>query len=105
MEQGDARAIGAHRTRARVAVHRKPRRGALGGVSRRACAPASVTDVRQFDLSGPPLPRALDAPARSVLSLSQPRRLDAEGARAALEARSRTWRHEAREARGAHRHL
>jgi len=46
-----------------------------------------LADVRQFDLPGPALPRALDAEARGALPLPQPRRLDAEGAGAALEAR------------------
>ena len=46
-----------------------------------------LADVRQLDLPGPALPRALDAAARGVLPLPQPRRLDAEGAGAALEAR------------------
>jgi oligoribonuclease (3'-5' exoribonuclease) len=35
--------------------------------------------LRQFDLPGPPVPRALDAAARSVLPLPQSRRLDGEG--------------------------
>src|SRR5207253_3636644 len=61
-------------------------------------------DVRQLDLSGPPLPRPLDAEAGSVLPLSQPRRVDAEGAGAPLEARAHERLHQGRQARGDGRH-
>ena len=49
-----------------------------------------VADVRQFDLPGSPLPRPPDAEARSLLPLSQPRRVDAQGTGEALEARA-SW--------------
>ena len=52
-------------------------------VPARARAGQGVADVRQLDLPGPALPRALDARARGLLPLPQSRRLDAEGARAA----------------------
>src|SRR6185295_1935889 len=48
---------------------------------------------------------ALDAHARRLLPLPQPRRLDAEGACAPLEARTDEGRAEGRQARGAGRRL
>ena len=63
-----------------------------------------LADVRQLDLPGPPLPRALDAGARGLLPLPQPRRVDAEGAGAPLEARADEGHSEGRQARGARRH-
>src|SRR5882762_1592872 len=65
---------------------------------------ATVADVRQLDLPGPALPRALDAAARGLLPLPQPRRLDFEGAGAALEARGRQGLSQGKQARGARRH-
>ena len=55
-------------------------RGSGARVPARARAGEGVADVRQLDLPGPALPRALDARARGLLPLPQPRRLDAEGA-------------------------
>ena len=67
--------------------------------------PRIVADVRQLDLPGPALPRALDARARGVLPLPESRRVDAEGAVPALEARSDERHPEGRQARGAGRRL
>ena len=57
-------------------------------VPARARARQGVADVRQLDLPGSAVPRALDARARGLFPLPQSRRLDAEGARAALAARA-----------------
>ena len=81
------------------------RGGAGARVPARARAAEGLADVRQFDLPGPALPRALDAGARRLLPLSQPGRVDAEGARAALEAGADEGRAEGRQARGARRRL
>ncbi len=81
------------RARARVDDDARP-------TSRRRCStflkplrrPRQVADVRQLDLPGPPLHGALDAEARGVLPLSQPRRQHVEGALQALEAGGRVCR-------------
>ena len=84
---------------------RNGRRGRGARVPARARAGEGIADVRQLDLPGPPLPRALDARARGLLPLPEPRRLDAEGARAPLEARPDEGGAEGRQARGAGRRL
>jgi oligoribonuclease len=53
--------------------------GAHARVSARARPSKNLADVRQYDLPGPTVSRALDADAGGLFSLSQPRRLDAEG--------------------------
>src|SRR5207247_10819613 len=74
------------------------------GVPRPARCGQRLADVRQLDLPGPALPRALDAAARGLLPLPQPRRLDPEGAGAALEARGRQGLPQGKQARGTRRH-
>ena len=49
-------------------------------------SPGRLTHVRQQHLPGPALPGTLDARARALLPLSQPRRFDAQGAGASLGA-------------------
>ena len=48
-----------------------------------------VADVRQLDLPGPAFPVSADAAAGTLFPLPQPRRVDDQGARAALGAGSR----------------
>src|SRR6266545_3818787 len=85
---------------------RSRRRAPGAGIPRAARAGGRLADVRQLDLPGPALPRTLDAEARGVLPLPQPRCLDAEGAGEALEARGVQGDDEAQagQARGARRH-
>src|SRR5581483_1871984 len=68
-----------------------------------ARAAQGVPHVRQLHLPGPALSRPLDAAARGVLSLSQSRRLDAQGALPALEARAHERHPQGGQARGARR--
>src|SRR5262249_42193285 len=72
-----------------------------------ARAARHLTHVRQLDLPGPAVPRALAAEAGGVLPLPQPRRLDLEGAGAAVAAGRGEGddEDEAGQARGARRHL
>src|SRR5204862_8296379 len=87
-----------------LAPDRIGRRARRDRLPRAARPGVELADVRQLDLPGPALPRALDAEARVVLPLPPPRRLDAEGAGAALEAGSDEGLHEGRQERGARRH-
>ncbi|ABA47662.1 hypothetical protein BURPS1710b_2957 [Burkholderia pseudomallei 1710b] len=104
LEQEHPWPLGPHRPRARVERHRGGRRRADRGVSRRARAARQVADVRKFDLPGPPLHGALDARARTLLSLPQPRREHAQGAVPALAARDLQGFPEARDAYRARRY-
>src|SRR6185503_16133506 len=85
----------AHRGAGRVDGARVPRAARAG---------ERLADVRQLDLPGPALPRALDAAPRGAFPLPQPGRLHAEGAGAALEARAPQGLQQGRQARGACRH-
>src|SRR5438132_3279804 len=71
----------------------------------RACAAADLADVRQFDLPGPAVSRAVDARARGLLSLSRSRRGHVEGALSPVEARGRERLGQAGQARGTRRYL
>lgn len=104
LEQEHPWPLGPHRPRARVERHRGGRRRADRGVSRPARAARQVADVRKFDLPGPPLHGALDARARTLLSLPQPRREHAQGAVPALAARDLQGFPEARDAYRARRY-
>src|SRR5436190_15501277 len=101
VEQERPRQVWPDRARARL----EPERGT--GRERGDLVPAGVrvrrklAALRQLDLPGPPVPRALDAAAGSVFPLPQSRRLDGEGAGAALEARGDEGPDQAGQARGA----
>ena len=55
-------------------------------VPRAVGAGREVADLRQFDLSGPAFPASADAAAGTLFPLSQSRRVDDQGARAAVVA-------------------
>ena len=86
--QGTHGALGPDRQGEGVDARRGRGRSAALAFLREHVPAEGVADVRQLDLPGPALPRALDAGARGLLPLPQPRRVDAEGAGAALEARA-----------------
>ena len=64
-----------------------------------------LPDVRQLHLPGSPLPGALDAEARGLFPLPQPRREHAQGTGQALEAGHGAGGKKTRQARGAGRYL
>ncbi len=89
VESVDARPQRAHRQGEGVDPDRDGRRGAHARVPARARPSQGLADVRQHHLPGSSIPGPLDAGARGLLPLPQPRRVDVEGALQALAARHR----------------
>src|SRR6266545_2012192 len=105
VEHEHAHALGPGRQGQGVDSGRSADRGRRARIPRRARAGEGVADVRQLDLPGPALPRAVDARARRLFPLPAHRRVDIERARATLEARRAEIGAQGGQARSARRRL